>query len=404
MINKQILDARGHWGVKYGLENQQKLLEALGSPQNSFKTILIAGTNGKGSTGAFISHALNACRINVGWTTSPHLVSPTERVWINGHNLKPVDFNRILGKVFEAEEQIGIQATYFELITTAAFLAFHEAKVTIAVVEVGMGGRWDATNVSDPILTVLTNVGIDHVAYLGNTREEIAREKLCTARSERPLVIGPDLNSKWLHNLLECNPTILQTQKMQAETIAWDHSFIQGHRIQLAGEHQIDNLATAWRSLLALKQYGIDVDINMAWNGIENTTWPGRMWKVPGLCNVFMDGAHNLDGAQRLASHARNTGTKPHLFFSAMGDKDLDGMKAQLITMQPVDITLVHGENPRYASQDTLKKLWGTNLEVFDISKVAKMLTKPSEHCRLICGSLYFLGDLLAALDINPVF
>lgn len=404
MTNKQMLDARGHWGIKRGLENPQRLLEALGNPQNSFKTILLAGTNGKGSTGSFISHALRACKISIGWTTSPHLVSPTERIWINGSNLEIDDLERLLGKIFKVEAQLGIQATYFELITTAAFLAFREAKIDIAVVEVGMGGRWDATNVSDPILTVLTNVEMDHVAHLGNTREKIAREKLCTARSERPLVIGPSLNPKWIQQQLECHPILLPAHKMQADTISWDHSWINGHRIQLAGKHQIDNLATAWEALVALKQCGVNIDQNMAWLGIENATWPGRLWKVPGLSNVFMDGAHNLDGARHLAAHSRSTGIKPHLFFSAMSDKDLFGMKAQLVTMEPVITTLVYGENPRYANPSVLKELWGTNLEVIDIPKAAQSLKKSSEHYRLVCGSLYFLGDLLTALDITPTF
>jgi dihydrofolate synthase/folylpolyglutamate synthase len=404
MTNIRAFNARGHWGIKRGLENPQKLLEALGNPQNSFKTVLISGTNGKGSTGSFISHALRACGISVGWTTSPHLVSPTERLWINGSNLRLDSLNRLLGDVLKAEAQIGIEATYFELITTVAFLAFHEAKVDIAVVEVGMGGRWDATNVSNPILTILTNVEIDHVAYLGNTREEIAREKLCTARSERPLITGPGLDPNWVRQLLECNPILLPAQKIQADVVAWDHSWIKGHRIQLAGKHQMNNLATAWEALLALKQYGFMIDDSQAWLGIENTTWPGRLWKVPGLSNVFMDGAHNLDGTKHLAAHALSTGMKPHLFFSAMHDKDLEGMKAQLVTMEPIGITLVHGKNPRYASKNTLKDLWGTNLEIFNINRTAQSLKETSEHCRLVCGSLYFLGDLLTALDINPAF
>ena len=401
--NRQLLDARGHWGIKCGLDNTQRLLEALDNPQNAFKVVLIAGTNGKGSTGSFMSHALRACGIKVGWTTSPHLVSPTERIWIDGFSLGQCDLDRLLGEVFKVEEQIGIQATYFELIITAAFLAFREAKIDIAIVEVGMGGRWDATNISNPILTVLTNVEIDHATYLGNTREEIAREKLCTARSGRPLILGPSLNPDWVQRLLECHPIILPAQIIQAAMIAWDHSWVDGHRIGLAGQHQIENLATAWEALIALRQCGFVVNTGMAWIGIENAVWPGRLWRVPGLSNVFMDGAHNLDGAKRLAAHARNTGVRPHIFFSAMGDKDLSGMRAQLVTTEPVAVTLVLGENSRYANKDTLKKLWNTD-QVLDIPGAVQCLKEPSEHCKLVCGSLYFLGDLLAAFGIDPVF
>ena len=402
--NSQRLEARGHWGIKCGLENPKRLLEALGNPQDSFKIILLAGTNGKGSTGSFITHALHACEIKVGWTTSPHLVSPVERIWLNGSNLEKDNLDRLLGNVFEAEAEIGIQATYFELITATAFMAFREGKIDIAIVEVGMGGRWDATNASNPILTILTNVEIDHASYLGNNREAIAKEKLCTARSGRPLVLGPSLNENWVQQLLECHPIVMPAHKIQADKLAWDHSWIDNHRIKLAGQHQIDNLATAWETIKALHQYGFVIDTNLAWHGIENATWPGRLWRVPGLSNVFMDGAHNLDGARCLATHARNSGVRPNLFFSAMGDKDLRGMKEQLDTMKPISVTLVRGENERYADQDILKRIWGADLEVLDIPKAVQRLREPKEKCRLICGSLYFIGDLLSALGINPAF
>jgi dihydrofolate synthase/folylpolyglutamate synthase len=398
------LESRGHWGIKCGLDNPRRLLEALGRPQAACAVVLLAGTNGKGSTGAFLAHALQACGIRTGWTTSPHLVSPAERIWVAGAPLEEASLDRWLGEAFAAEAALGIQATYFELMIAAAFLAFRAAGVDLAVVEVGMGGRWDATNASDPLLSILTNVELDHMRYLGDTRELIAREKLCTARTGRPLVLGPGLDPGWVWPLLECRPVLFPAPRIQAEHLAWDHSRVAGHRLQLSGRHQLDNLATAWEALRALERLGFPIAAEAAWSGIEATVWPGRLWAVPGLDQVYMDGAHNLDGARSLAAHARGTGVKPHLLFSAMGDKDLTGMKAQLETMAPASVTLVRGDNPRYATAEALRALWGAQLDVLDIDTAAQRLRQRHPGVRLVCGSLYFIGDLLKALGIQPTF
>jgi dihydrofolate synthase/folylpolyglutamate synthase len=400
----QALEARGHWGIKCGLENPRKLLGALGDPHLAFPVVLLAGTNGKGSTGAFLVHALRACGIRTGWTTSPHLVSPAERIWVDGAPLDEPTLDRLLGAAFAAEARLGLQATYFELMIAAACLAFREAQVGLAVLEVGMGGRWDATNTSDPLLTILTNVEMDHMRYLGENRTAIAREKLCTARPGRPLVLGPGLDPRWLWPLLECRPVLYPAPPLRAERLAWDHSLVEGHRIQLAGRHQMDNLATAWEALRGLGRLGFRIDPAAAWRGIEGTTWPGRLWAVPGLPNVFMDGAHNPHGARALAAHARATGVHPHLFFSAMGDKDLNGMRTELSGMGPASVTLVRGDNPRYATAGALQALWGAGLEVLDIETAAQRLRQPSGSPRLVCGSLYFIGDLLRALGLGATF
>jgi len=391
------LEARGHWGIKCGLENIRSLLDRLGRPETAFPVVLVAGTNGKGSTGAFLAHALRAAGLRTGWTTSPHLRHPRERIWVDGAALEAEHLDEVLREAFRAEEALGLRATYFELMIASAFLAFRQAPVDLAVVEVGMGGRWDATNASDPILTVLTNVELDHMQYLGSTREAIAREKLCTARDGRPLVLGPRLDPAWIGPLLECRPAVHPAPPVEAEILAWDHSVVAGHRVPLAGGHQLENLATA---LEALRHLGVDAAA--AWRGIEGTRWPGRLWQVPGLDRVTLDGAHNLDGARRLAAHALATGVRPHLFFSAMGDKDLAGMRAELARMAPASLTLVRGENGRYAEPEALNAAWGTDQEVLDIAAAAARLRAPGTGPRLACGSLYFVGDLLSALEIDP--
>jgi dihydrofolate synthase/folylpolyglutamate synthase len=402
VTNLQRLDARGHWGIKCGLENPRALLEALGHPERGFDAIEIVGTNGKGSTGAFLANALLACGFKTGWTTSPHLLSPVERVWINGAFISETTLERLLGEAFEAEARLGIQATYFELMISAVMLAFQEAGVDIAVVEAGLGGRWDATNALEPLLTALTNVGLDHEKYLGNTREAIAREKLCAARTGHPLVLGPGLASSWIQPLLECEPVLCPAPLVQAERIAWDHSLVEGHRIELAGAHQIHNLSTALEVVRQLRGLGLELPESRVWEGLERTRWPGRMWPIPGLDQVWADGAHNPDGAQAAAAHLRACNIHPHLYFGVMADKDMDGMVAAFRSMEPGAVTLVKGTNERYAGDEALRQAWGADLEVIDLDEAARRLRQPADRPRLVTGSLFFIGDLLRTLEIAP--
>jgi len=400
--NIQRLEARGHWGIKRGLGNPNLLLEGLGHPELGFPCVLIAGTNGKGSTGAFLAQALRACGLTVGWTTSPHLIAPTERIWIDGHFIGASALDLLLSEAFDCEVRAGIQATYFELMITSAMLAFRMTGVEVAIVEVGMGGRWDATNALDPLLTVLTNVGLDHTAFLGETREAIGREKLCTAREGRPLVLGPTLDPQWVLPLLECRPELCPAPSLQADEIRWDRSLTQGHSIGLPGLHQLENLATALEALSQLRRIGFPVPEGEMWEGIAATRWPGRLWEIPGFPQVWVDGAHNPDGAATVARHALACGVRPHLFFGAMGDKDLPQMAATLKTMNPRFVTLVKGANERYASVEALRAAWGEDLPLLDIDALAARLRTPDADIRLVTGSLFMLGDLLRALGVVP--
>ena len=396
------LAARGHWGIKKGLDNPRALLAALGHPEASFPALLIGGTNGKGSTGAFLAQALRAGGYRIGWTTSPHLLGPWERIALDGAFLEPEALDRLLGQVFAAERAAGLQATYFELVIAAAMLAFCEAKVDLALVEVGMGGRWDATNTLDPLLSVLTNVALDHTQYLGDTREAIAREKLCTAREGRPLVLGPTLDPAWIEPHLECRPRLCPAPPLRADQLHWDHSLVQGRRIGLPGAHQIENLATALEALRQLRDLGFPLPEPRVWEGLARTRWPGRLWAIPGCQDVWIDGAHNPDGARTVARHAVACGVRPHVFFGAMGDKDLPHMVAELRAMEPRSVTLVKGEDERYASEEALRAAWGEDLPVLRIEELALRLKQPSDGTRLVTGSLFMLGDLLREMGVFP--
>jgi dihydrofolate synthase/folylpolyglutamate synthase len=395
------LQERGHFGIKCGLENIQALLKNLGRPDDGYPVILIAGTNGKGSTGAFLAHMLKAAGLVVGWTTSPHLADVTERIWVDGAPIGEGALDLLLGEAFEAEARAGLQATYFELMITAALLAFRMTGVEVALVEVGMGGRWDATNATDPILTVLTTVGLDHQKYLGNTREAIAREKLCTAREGRPLVLGPSLDPEWVRPLLPCQPTLHPAPRLEHVDIRWDHSRVDGKPVGLAGLHQLDNLATAFEVVRRLQALGFPIPDDRLWPAVAATQWPGRLWQVPGLAGVWMDGAHNPDGARALADHAQACDVRPHLYVGAMGDKDLAGVARELKRMRPLSVTFVRGEAPRYATAQALREAWGLEAPMLSVREATAHLRTEAEAPRLVTGSLYLLGDLLLELGIH---
>lgn len=407
--NLHRLQGRSHLGIKRGLDNIRALLEGLGNPHLGFPSVLIAGTNGKGSVGAFLSHALKASGRTVGWTTSPHLVDESERIWIDGGPIGEGALELLLGEAFDAEARAGIEATYFELMITAALLAFRMTGVEVALLEVGMGGRWDATNAVDPMLTVLTSVGLDHQQFLGATREAIAREKLCTAREGHPLVLAPGLDPAWIEPLLECAPTIHPARLRDAESIAWDHSLVEGIRLPLAGAHQVANFSTAMEAIERLRHIGFPIYPERVKAGIESAKWPGRIWKVPGFDSVWMDGAHNPDGAKALAGHALRCGVWPHLLFGSMGDKDVAGVATELLRMEPRSLAFVRGADPRYALPGQLREAFGAravNAPVLDLRAAADRIrahdaTYPGEPL-LVTGSLYLLGSLLKELGIHP--
>jgi len=397
------LESRGHWGIKRGLDNIRELLDALGHPETSFPAVLIAGTNGKGSTGAFLAHGLQAAGLRVGWTTSPHLLCPSERIWINGRHISENDLERLLAQVLNAEAERGIRATYFELMVSAALLAFKQASIDLALVEVGMGGRWDSTNILNPIFTILTNVALDHMAHLGDTLEAIASEKLCTARDNRPLVLGPTLDPQWLTPLCSCKPHVVTSRVPDAD-IFWDHSYVNGHRINMAGAHQLHNLASALSSIDVLRDLGWKLASDRIYRGLSCAEWPGRLWKPPGLSNVFFDGAHNTNGAEALASHVNRCGIRPHLFFSAMGDKDLSGMAKALAAINPLSVTLIQGNERRWAEPEAMRSAWSLagydDLPLLTMKDLASKLQESKSDTYLVTGSLYFLGYLLRELNI----
>jgi dihydrofolate synthase/folylpolyglutamate synthase len=329
-----------HRTGKLGLERIRELLRELSNPQDAVHFVHVAGTNGKGSTCAMIESGLRAAGFRTGLYTSPHLQQPTERIQIGGRPVSEERFVSAFKRVREAAESVlGRQASYFETITAMALLLFREEEVEIVALEVGLGGRLDATNAVTPELSVITPVDYDHESWLGDTIEAIAGEKAGILKPSVPAVIAPQRpeadgvfcaaaarlgvpvfrSTAWSIDELEIGPSGSRF------VATGERSF--SVRCPLAGEHQVINAVTA---VAALDRLGIAT--NAVEEGIARTVWPGRLERVSSDPEIWLDGAHNPAGAKALLRHIQTffTDRRITMIFGAMRDKAVPAMAATL--------------------------------------------------------------------------
>lgn len=321
-------------GMDFKLERITLALGRLGDPHRAAPVLHVAGTNGKGSVVAMCDAILRAGGHRVGRYTSPHLVALGERICIDGVPLAPEAIVALADEVRAAAS--GIELTFFEFLTVMAFLHFARAGVDAAVVEVGLGGRLDATNVVDPLVAAVTTIGVDHAQWLGDTPEAIAAEKGGIIKPGRPVVLG---------RIAEPAATVLRriAAERQAPVVAAGEQYHVGGGEQLTfdglgwhladlplalhGAHQRDNAGTAL-AMLATASAQLPVGADAVRCGLAGVDWPGRLEIVPGAPLTILDGAHNADGVQALlAALPQLAGTRPvHLLFAVMGDKDWPAM------------------------------------------------------------------------------
>jgi dihydrofolate synthase/folylpolyglutamate synthase len=342
------------FGMKLGLENMQALSEAIGRPQDHFQSVLVAGTNGKGSTSAILHAILLASGRRAGLYTSPHLVRTEERIRLDDRDIGADEITSLIAEVrarierLLAKEQLAAHPTFFEVITCVALLAFVRAGVEIAVLEVGLGGRLDATNIADPILSIITNIDFDHQEHLGPTLASIAREKAGILRRGVPALVG-DVGKEALGAIRE------EARARGARVIlASDGSRIGAPRVlspltppefpittpvreyasvpcPLPGEHQRANTLIAIRAAELLDAPERPITAQAVVKGIGGTRWPGRLEWVEGRPPLLLDGAHNPAGCRALADYLGTLGTKPILLFAAMRDKQVELMLETLL-------------------------------------------------------------------------
>ena len=420
----EYLFSLGQFGIKFGLHNIQTLTRALDQPDHSFRSILIAGTNGKGSVTAMVDRALRSAGVRVGRYTSPHLIHLEERFAVNGEKIPTAtlaglidDVRRVVDGLIEAGT-LEYPPTFFEVTTVIALEWFRRARVDFAVLEVGLGGRLDATNVVEPVAAAITSIDFDHEKYLGTTLAAIAGEKAGVVRRGIPVVIGPmaaeargaiaEACARTGAELVEAdNGAVVQTTveggrtSLRLVTPARDYGWIS---LGLRGEHQAVNAVVAVRLLERLERLA-PVTPDAITAGLRNVRWPGRLQMVANAEGkmVLLDAAHNPAGAWALAAYLRSELPEPiPMVFGAMRDKDVALM---LKTLLPVASHLVATQPlmPRAMPADEVASIARklsprTSIEVE--AEPRRALERAWAHCPMACaaGSIFLIGALLDEL------
>jgi dihydrofolate synthase/folylpolyglutamate synthase len=415
------LAQRTLFGMKLGLETMRALLEELGRPELRYPSLLVAGTNGKGSVAASVDAALRGSGLRTGRYTSPHLVRVNERITVDGRAISDEALERAVLAVREAASRlvkrgaVPAHPTFFEALTAAALVHFARRRVDAAVLEVGLGGRLDATNVADPIASAIVSIDLDHQAYLGTTLGSIAAEKAGVLRRGRTTVVGP--------LPAEAGRAVRERARAVGARLAWAAREVRitpradgrldlrtprrAYRglVPLPGRHQRDNLAVAVRLVEEAQAAGLRVDLHALPAAIARVRWPGRLERVPGDPPLLLDGAHNPAGARALAAHLRGT---PHvLLFGAMADKDVEAMAATLFGAARA-VVLSAPRVSRAASPATIARRAGAagrgahrERSVFRALRLARKLARADGPGTtvVVAGSLYLVGAVKALLE-----
>lgn len=414
-------------GIKLGLETMRILLDRVGNPHRALRVLHIGGTNGKGSTAAMVAAVLQHSGRRVGLYTSPHLIEFRERIRINGCMIAEHHVEELIARLRAVLDE-SLEPTFFEMTTALAFLHFAESEVDVAVLEVGLGGRFDATNVVEqPLASAITTIGLDHQEYLGHTEEAIAFEKGGIIKPGVPVVIG---------RVGQGVEDVLRRVAQDRAAPLWqlgrdfavdgDHSerltyrgparVWEGLTCGLAGRHQWDNAACALALLEAADRAGCAADAVAVRNGLRTVSWEGRLEVIGEYPQVVLDGAHNPAAAHALAEYFRDFSanhptSRIILIWGMMRDKDRRGFIAPLLPCVS-EVVLTQATLARSATvqelRATLREWQGPVLEAvlpIDALTVARSRAMPHD---LICvaGSLMLLGDIKAAVrgrGLSPI-
>ena len=381
--------------IKLGLRNTELLLAALDNPERAFPSVQIAGTNGKGSTAVMLDSICRAAGIRTGLYTSPHLVSITERIKVSGVEITREDFAACATVVRDVSEQLEALPTFFEQVTAIALLAFRNARVELAILETGLGGRLDSTTAANARIVGITSIAFDHEEYLGNTIESIAAEKAAIIRPGVRAVIARQPEPAALDVLLKRCEQVGVTPVL-ADSIATD-----GLVLGLRGQHQIDNAAVAIALAELLRAEGFAITDSAIADGLKTARHAARLELIPHKPSFLIDGAHNPAGAQSLRAYLDQFAQRPlTLVFGAMRDKQLEQMGEILF---PVADTLVLTtiDNPRSASIEMLQTIAhrfakGTVLASESSTEALRIALANTLPDGLICiaGSLYLAGEM----------
>jgi dihydrofolate synthase/folylpolyglutamate synthase len=406
------LRSRSWLGKKFGLQTMRALVRELGRPQAAYRSVIVAGTNGKGSVSAYLDEALRGAALKVGRYTSPHLIDIRERITVSGRQIGNADFERLVLQVRAAAErlrrrgEIDGHPNHFEILTAVAFLYFRQKSVDIAVLEVGLGGRLDATNVASPAVSAIVSIDFDHEEYLGSTLASIAAEKAGVVRAKRVVVVGPMAE--------EARRTIADISRERGARVTPAFSGVTlrksgdelrvrtprgdyAHVHPLRGAHQRVNLVVAIRTLEALEAAGVKMDLPLAVSAMSRAEWPGRLERIPGRPTFLLDGAHNPAGAKALAAYLKETGVPHVLVFGAMRDKHFHEMGRTLFPLAR-HVVATRIRMRRAATTQQLAQIGVvTGQEIVPEPSLRRALSRAASLARgrdivVVAGSLYLVG------------
>ncbi len=395
--------------MRFGLDAIILLLKRFDNPQNSYKTILIGGTNGKGSTAAMTASVLREAGFKTGLYTSPHLVDVRERIVIDGKKIPLQAFSRIL---FEIKLQSVLPLTYFEVLTAAAFIYFQREQVDIAVTEVGLGGRLDATNVCRPLVSVITNIGLEHTAYLGGTLTAIAQEKagiikpagICLTGATQPKVVRvlTDVCRQRKSTLYRLGTDFRIVGRANGlADYRGLHGDIDGLAIPLPGGHQLSNAALAVAALEVVEQSGLGIDESALKAGLKKTRWEARMEIICAKPLFLLDGAHNPSGIAVLRRTLQKdfSWRRLILIFAALADKDYRSMLQKIVPMAAITILPPLKTGRAVPVRDMaciMKELKYRFVMVDSVDQAVRRALELADDRDIICaaGSLYLAGEI----------
>lgn len=414
--------------IRPGLDRVAALLARLGDPQQAFPSVLVAGTNGKGSAVAFLASILRAAGYLPGVYTSPHLVRFEERIAVGGDPIREEEVaaltDEVRAAITEETRLAGDPPTYFEATTALAYLHFRRAGVPLAILEVGMGGRHDATNVVDPLACAITPVALDHMQWLGDTLEAIAGEKAGIMRPRVPCVLARQEPEALrairaeaarlgapLTPVDDCDVRLAGTPGARPDPPVFSLATPTGGRypeltLSLRGEHQVDNAVVAVLLAERLHHDGFGaIDAAAVTRGLASTSWPGRLELIPGRPDLLLDGAHNPAGCRSLAAylaeHQRDRRTI--LVFSAMRDKPA-GEMLEILAPLAHAVVVTRLRVARGESSETLRDLAAARrsrvesaASAGDALRAARAAAGP-DGLVVVSGSLYLVGEVKEAL------
>lgn len=442
-MSKSLLERLQQFGEKPGLERIQFLLNALGNPERAFPAVHVAGTNGKGSTSAMITSVLRAAGLRVGLFTSPHLVSYNERIVVDGSPISDEALHTLMGEleglVQAAADTPGVgQPTEFEVATAAALVHFSRADVDVAVVEVGLGGRFDSTNVVRPIVSVITPIGLDHTNRLGTTLAEIAADKAGIMRSGVPIVSAPQAEEAadviMAAAMEQRAPLLAAGRDFEATSVSvdargttfnvrWKDTWLRALRVPLLGAHQAVNGSVAAAACLTLREAaerdglrtGLSKKIGglsaaIIREGLQSVVWPGRMEVVGTDPTVMLDGAHNAEAASVLASTLRTVfpDRRPVFVMAISGDKPVDTILQTLLPLgKAVVFTAPRSSRTPPVDPAELARRAAGLVETITVEPMAERAVARARALGdlvVVCGSLYLVGEVRGFLAGDSPF